>query len=305
MNKIKLIVAAMAISLPFSVTSSAEENGPSGELVSTYSAAESLDTATAETAPAIEYPRYVAESGAAEDDETIPPELKHEVVYDGATPKAGDIILRSTVKLLGPDNGGNPTNCSGTLIARNVVLTAAHCVTGGKLSALFNDGNKFRSIHVKQAVLHPQYQELKKGFFGFNQLPKNDVALLFLAENAEADFQPASLPSKNLPAEGNSVVAGFGLVKPKQFGNNSLPHWSKAGFQAKGDTLVLSGVRMCGGDSGGPTYVPAKNGLTVIGIHSAGDKYCNDSWTESTDMNVSFYLAWIQNQLAAHRGTDI
>ena len=87
--------------------------------------------------------------------------------------------------------------CSGTLIGKNVVLTAAHCVAGGSASRIYignnsNQPDSGRIVKVKRdgdgkllALIHPDYNRFTA---------RNDVALLILEENVEEVTPQKSRP---------------------------------------------------------------------------------------------------------------
>jgi hypothetical protein len=132
------------------------------------------------------------------------------------------VFLANARKLIGDRDrivGGVPTGeyrdcvaignasgwcCSGTLVAPNVVVTAAHCDAGGCRDRILigddvNDGSA-RTIGVRDAKSHPDYKPPQ---------PTGDLCVLILEE--DADVEPRGLAESELVEDGSSVrLAGYG-----------------------------------------------------------------------------------------------
>jgi secreted trypsin-like serine protease len=192
----------------------------------------------------------------------------------GATP-APPAIARHVVLIVG--SGG--TFCTGVAIARDLVLTAAHCTLPGADYKLM----EFDATHqpllrdVSRISSHPQFD--LKSLLAHRATA--DVAVLKLAEPLGAAFAPAPLaPPADPVAPGDAfTVAGYGVAVRGD---------GKSSGTLRAATLVATGhpgalqIRLvdraanderaslgaCTGDSGAPVFAAAGERLAVVGVVS-------------------------------------
>jgi len=159
-------------------------------------------------------------------------------------------------------------DCSGTLIARDLVLTAAHCVANGERYTVKTDAG---SIPVAQVVMHPSFRrDLYQTY-----KPSPDIAIVKLAAPAPGSFRPARLATeKKFPPHGTAfVIAGFGeaVEGDRRVGTFRTAQLVNGG--TTGDIMLrlhspkhAPGSGACVGDSGGSAYRIEDNVLVLYGV---------------------------------------
>ena len=193
----------------------------------------------------------------------------------GGAPPASGGAGRSVVMILG--SGG--TACTATAIARDLLLTAAHCVQAGadyKLADLWS-ASRPQLKDITRIERDPQF-DLKRLL---GHLATADVAVVKLAEPLPAKIPPAPLDGGTLPAApGDSfVVAGYGVtvrgdgrtggtVRAATLVASGTPNSLQLRLfdpRTKGET---AGLGACGGDSGAPAFRDHEGTLEIAGVVS-------------------------------------
>ena len=168
-------------------------------------------------------------------------------------------------------NGGV---CSAVIVAPDVILTAAHCVTGADQHRVhFRDGGGEPVLIVPAAkAVHPGYdaKAIEK------RTRSIDLALLRLPAPLPAPFQSATL-GMGRPAKGDAVtVAGWGLSREGEAKTTgTFRAASLAVNEPYGPSEILlwldgKGAGACQGDSGGP--IASGDAVVAITSWSAGTK---------------------------------
>ena len=221
----------------------------------------------------------------------------------GALPAAHD-AGRSVVMIL----GSHGTACTATAIARNLLLTAAHCVEPGseyKLADL-TDPHAPALKPIARIERDPQFE--MKRLLG--HLATADVALVLLPLPLPADVPPVALDDGTKPvAVGDAlVVAGYGVTVRGD---------GRTGGTVRAATLVASGqpgslqIRLfdpktkgdspglgaCGGDSGAPVFRDKDGRIVIIGVvsWSTGPKLQDGCGGLTGVTPLARYRAWIVN----------
>ncbi|KXN70028.1 trypsin-like serine protease, partial [Conidiobolus coronatus NRRL 28638] len=200
--------------------------------------------------------------------------------------------------------------CGGSIIGRNLVVTAAHCISTQDPSPYIVVGHRHNlqspesseqavRFQVSQVIVHPEWNR---------QSLDNDIALLVLNND-----NPNAIPGANMdnmlqlntqtPGAGTATkLIGWGRT---QGGGNTSPVLKEGDFRVvdgnqcaqmfgsfNPSTKVCvaplrQGESACQGDSGGPLV----SGNTLVGIVSHGTEFCEGP--ASVYSNVANYVNWI------------
>jgi hypothetical protein len=214
--------------------------------------------------------------------------------------------------LVGADEEGEFLFCSGTLIASDVFLTAAHCT-----AAIEQFGFEFRGVTFDNdfdpgtSVVYPGTPHTHPGFPG----PSSDVkgiAVVVLDEDVSG-IRPASLPSAGLldrlaesgDLQGRRFTAvGYGATERTHEPGSGAPVFGEGGTRMYAvstfSALNKNFLRLsqnpatgdggtCYGDSGGPNFLG--NSRVIASITITGDTPCrsrNDTYRLDTPSARAF-----------------
>jgi len=198
--------------------------------------------------------------------------------------------------LVGEENAEKDFYCSGTLIAPDVFLTAAHCTD----FAAANDVDPhdvwvtFDSVIDEVATLHRGTYHLNPNY-GHDMHDLHDVAVIILDEPI-TDIDPAMLPPAGLLTDMEKshdlkgqqfVTVGYGSLRddktsgPHAIGDPGERFFAEQTFQAlKPYWLQLSmnpstdNGGTCYGDSGGPHFLVDGDSNMVVSLTVTGDTWC-------------------------------
>lgn len=229
------------------------------------------------------------------------------------------------------DSTLNVYECGGSLIAPNVVLTAAHCVSS-KAKEVYvvragewdtqtkNELYPHQDRRVREIIVHERYN---KGSLA------NDVALLILDQpfDLAENIQPVCLPPKNTKFDGSQCFAsGWGknifgkegkyqvILKKVQLpvvGHEQCQNAfrkTRLGIRFRLDQSFICaggvvGQDTCRGDGGSPLVCPIPSAPTnyyQAGIVAWGIG-CGEEGIPGAYVNVALFRDWIDQHLAQRK----
>jgi secreted trypsin-like serine protease len=198
--------------------------------------------------------------------------------------------------------GSGGTFCTGAAIARDLVLTAAHCVQPGASYKLieFDAARQAGLLDIREVARHPNFN--LQSLLGHRATA--DVALIKLAAPLPTDILPAALDrADRKPQAGDRyAITGYGLavrgdgktggtLRSAQLVATGKPGNLQIRLVDPATNGARPGMGACTGDSGAPVY----EGTALIGVVS---------WSTGPNMEagcggltgvtpISLYRGWI------------
>ena len=203
--------------------------------------------------------------------------------------------------LLSDKRGVPSMHCTGTLISRSIVLSAAHCVYDFDIHQMFfaigPDAHQAKRTIRFDKALWPQDYAPKSWSDS-----ANDIAILLLTSPID-DIEPVRLPNSTQDIEKwlrvgpTMTFVGYGYdlnTKGLKYhlGKKARVDIPVSSFSSKTFKYTMPGKNTCDGDSGGPAILIENDKVTVMGITSWGDTMCN---MYGVDTRVDAYLPWLSH----------
>lgn len=182
-----------------------------------------------------------------------------EAIVNGQVAPTGSLINKHTVMVrLGK------SLCSGTLLAPDIVITAAHCLENIRSGVTVHFGvqGERGQRPVIRFRAHPGY----KGF-------ANDMAILRITGGLPAGSGPAPVLDESpgqIPRDRKIIAAGYGDTQA-HVGDVGLLRYAPLEIMGTHEDQVVlrgHGTSTCFGDSGGPAFLDHEGELILFGVVS-------------------------------------
>lgn len=228
-------------------------------------------------------------------------------IIGGEAVNDDDAVLKSTVAIVNLRYG--QIVCTGSLVSKNLVVTAGHCTTEDPkhLAILFT--NKLPKTRedatasvVRKVIAGETHPQWPKNDFSSD---KNwgDIALLRFEGEVPATYAPVRMLSNKtlLVAQADATLAGYGWTNGRLKTEATSLNKTKVKIENPdfSETEVMmnqkNGTGACHGDSGGPAFIEVEGQLVLIGVTSRGHDDPGDTCEFfSLYSNVAAQMEWLK-----------
>lgn len=212
---------------------------------------------------------------------------------------------------------GPPIRCGGSIITKDVIMTAAYCVKTGlpiaRVVVLYNSTNLRENdyVDVESALVHPKYRGLRSGY---------DIALLKLQqpiEKFDRFVRPVCLPQQGEPTKARRMlIAGYGDIDTESDASDRILYYKASVLSDSNCSDAISTqwkkirpkvipLFMCSmdknvtaytGDSGDPVTAVVGRRSIQYGIVAFGNKR-NRGPAPVIHTKVSMFIDWISQSI--------
>lgn len=203
------------------------------------------------------------------------------MVKGGEHVEPGSLVASHTVAI----GTESRAHCSASIIAEDLLLTAAHCVPGRNsnipsVTTIYfgvDVDNPEATREISSYESHPDYSLATSKF----SEDLNDIAVVHFKGGLPSGFEPVPVPREFDLGEGDdAILAGYGVDNQRDFGNLKMIERTVS-IAEFGETEVLfeqtETEGACNGDSGGPAFKVTSGGLELVGVaNRVGNHQCGE-----------------------------
>ena len=225
-------------------------------------------------------------------------------IFGGVEIDNTDEVSPFTVGLLITTKQGQAV-CSGSIIAEDIIMTAAHCVEpNAEISIYFSS-----KISTTDSENNPQIRKTKLSIAHEDYIPNpeeaqtKDIALIYFKGGLPSGYKVAKIADVNsLKKSEKLIMAGFGLSnRVFKTGAGKLRRTSQTLDDPNHNPteFALEQYRngICSGDSGGPSFVQRQSGIEVAGVASRVGGTFYGCIGEAVYTKAGAFMPWILDNI--------
>ncbi len=216
-----------------------------------------------------------------------------------------DPIRKSTVGIFSPSaDHKSGSLCTGTLIKKNIALTAAHCIQNNGIEPELIFG---RNLHSSTAIHQPAEAIIVNSKWRSHAgkgMDQGDIALIKFKGKIPSGYKKvSSIKSDSDIRNGSKVIlAGYGISNAQNKSGAGILRRANVRVEnrrAGKSEMILDQTRgrgACHGDSGGPAYLNKGGKIVLAGITNRGfpNGSPDDCAHKVVYTKVPAYRSWIQ-----------
>lgn len=231
-------------------------------------------------------------------------------IIGGKAVPANSAVAHTTVAIFDVERSAL---CTGSLLTKNIVVTAAHCVQGGdpaNYRIVFSTDLYAKNPEVRKVVAMTYNEKWDKADTASDDAKDlGDIGVIMFDGDLPKGYHPAKLltDSSVITNGADVTLAGYGYTDGTAKNGEGTLRYTTVGVQdasfspTEVELDQSQGKGACHGDSGGPAYIKGKNGkLALFGLTSRGENDPKDDCSvSSVYTNILSYQDWLKEAVAS------